>query len=136
MTISSDELYQAYKDSVGGTNHDGSFTLPDHVSGLGDRQQAGWQAAAMFCNKHFGVELQKDRQLQEHNRLQRDVIQLAEDAATKAATAILEHFEKNSNTVIQLKGSDGFQDALARTIKATESAAVACIREHLTGKQE
>ena len=89
MTISSDQLYQAYKASVGGKGHDG-WEMPDHVSGLGDRQQAGWQAAATFCNQHFSAELVKDRAVNAHNRLQQDLVDMAAQLGEKAAEKIVD----------------------------------------------
>ena len=94
MTISAQQLYVAYKDSVGGKGHDG-WEMPDHVSGLGDRQQAGWQTAATFVNQHIGQALTEDRKVHAHNRLQQDLVDMAEQLAEKAATKIVDHFNKH-----------------------------------------
>ena len=52
MTLSAQDVWSTYRKSVGSTNHDGSYTLPEQASELGDRQHAGWQAVANLANQH------------------------------------------------------------------------------------
>ena len=52
MTMSAERSYTAYRESVGGTNHDSTFTMPEDVSELGERQAKGWQAVAMDAENH------------------------------------------------------------------------------------
>lgn len=60
MSISGQKLYTAYRESVGGTNHDGTFTMPKHISGLGKRQEQGWIDSATFCNNHFSAAMREN----------------------------------------------------------------------------
>ena len=71
MTISAQCLWEVYRKKVGGTNHDGTFELPKHVSGLGPEQQAAWQECAYFCNRHTTEEIRKDRERRDHQREER-----------------------------------------------------------------
>lgn len=51
MEITGQFLYGAYRAGVGGVNHDGTFALPSRVTELGEKQQAGWDQAALEANR-------------------------------------------------------------------------------------
>ena len=48
------EVWSVYRNEVGATSHDGSFTLPENVNELGERQQRGWRAVAKLVNTRNG----------------------------------------------------------------------------------
>ena len=50
------ECWDAYRDAVGGVNHDGSFQLPEKVSDLGAQQHAGWMRVANLFNEKVNEE--------------------------------------------------------------------------------
>ena len=54
MTMTAQDAWSEYRDAVGGSNHDGSYTLPESVHDLGERQVRGWQAVADECNRREG----------------------------------------------------------------------------------
>ena len=64
MTISADFLFQSYRGHVGGTNHDGTYTLPKTVHGLGERQRGGYEKMASDVMAHFNA---MTRESQEQN---------------------------------------------------------------------
>ena len=49
--VTPESLYQRYRQAVGGTNHDGTYTLPATLAELGGRQRLGWHAAADAANE-------------------------------------------------------------------------------------
>ena len=62
MTISAQQVWTEYREKAGGTNHDGTFTLPEGVAELGQRQLAAWQAVANLCNRHATEAVEEDRE--------------------------------------------------------------------------
>ena len=53
MTVTAQVVYTVYRETVGGTNHDGTYTMPELVEKLtGERPVKGWQAVARFCEHH------------------------------------------------------------------------------------
>ena len=61
MTVSAQQVWTEYREEVGATNHDGSFTLPENVDDLGDRQRRGWARAAQYANQHTADALTEAR---------------------------------------------------------------------------
>ena len=53
MTLSAQDCWSTYREAVGGTNHDGSHTLPVDVNDLtGERPIKGWYAVSQLANQH------------------------------------------------------------------------------------
>ena len=71
MTVTAEQVWNEYREKVGGTNHDGTFTLPDFHK-LGERQRAGWQAVANLCNNHISDDCQKATAL-ERQRITKNI---------------------------------------------------------------
>ena len=49
--MSAQRSYTAYREGVGGVNHDGTYKLPGDVNDLGE-QAKGWQAVATDAENH------------------------------------------------------------------------------------
>ena len=59
MTMSAQGMYSRYREGVGGTNHDGTFTLPEDVNELGKRQVIGWAEVANMANQYAADEVRR-----------------------------------------------------------------------------
>ena len=59
MTMSAQGMYSRYREGVGGTNHDGTFTLPEDVNELGKRQVIGWAEVANMVNQYAADEVRR-----------------------------------------------------------------------------
>ena len=59
MTMNAQKMFTRYRGGVGGTNHDGTFTLPEDVRKLGQRQINGWQACADAANQYAADEVRR-----------------------------------------------------------------------------
>lgn len=102
MTLSASDVWTTYRKSVGASNHDGSFTLPENVDDLGDRQRGGWQAVANLGNQHASEAIEPVRKrLRDENVKLRQ--QLGErDTELAKYDAMLEGFRD-----LVLKGDKG-----------------------------
>ena len=77
MTISADFLFQSYRGHVGGTNHDGTYTLPKTVHGLGERQRGGYEKMASDVMAHFN-EMRRESQEEVNRAMERYRQELAD----------------------------------------------------------
>lgn len=100
MSLTAQNLWHRYREGVGGTNHDGSFTLPETVEMLGPRQYRGWCEAVSLANQHASdVNARVAEKVVENRDLQMEVRVLrtklnSRDAELLAARQVIAEFDR------------------------------------------
>ena len=78
MTVRAQDLWDAYRESGDGKNHDGTFDLPKNVNDLDRKAQIAWNASAAFVNRHIGEVCKEEREA-ERKRIRESVCYIIDE---------------------------------------------------------